>query len=169
MKKIKLLICDIDGTLTDGTVSVSEKGEETKRFSLKDGRGFHLLKTLTDVKTMFLTSENGGINAARAEKLIKAGGLDYFADGSWNLGKVEKAKKVMKELNIDFDQVAFIGDDTNDLELLSMVAISGCPNDSNSIIREIEGINIMNCNGGHGAVREFIDWLFRLNLLEGNK
>jgi N-acylneuraminate cytidylyltransferase len=164
--KIKLFVSDIDGTLTDSCMYVSDKGEELKKFSHRDGRGFHLLRELTNIKTMWVTSEKGGINKARADKLIKLGTLDYFVDGSWGMGKVEKIKDVCKKLNIKLDEVAFIGDDTNDLEALTSVGLMGCPFDSHIDIRSLLGMNIMDNNGGQGAVREFIDMIIKDELCE---
>ena len=120
---IKLFVSDIDGTLTDGTCEYGVNGEISKRFSHKDGRGFYLLKEKTNIKTAWVTTEIRGINKARADKLIKLGTLNYFADGAWNKGKIEKVNDICKELNTSINEVAFIGDDTNDLDLLSIVGL----------------------------------------------
>ena len=166
MSKIKLFVSDIDGTLTDSTVYYSEKGEELKQFSHRDGRGLHLLHHESKCKTMLCTSETKGINNARAAKFKGLKTLDYYANGAWNLGKIEAVKKVCNELGIDINtEVAFIGDDTNDMELLKIVSIKACPKDAHYLLKKIENIIILDNNGGKGAVREFIDYLFEKDLL----
>jgi len=163
---IKLFVCDIDGTLTDSTVFYTEEGEELKQFSHRDGRGFHLLREKTKIKTMWVTSEFGGINAARAKKLMGLGTLDYFADGSWDKGKIDKVKKVCEDLNISMEEVAFMGDDTNDLDLLKAVRIAACPRDAHPEVRAVGYMKISSFNGGRGAVRDFIDYLIGAGLCE---
>jgi len=161
---IKLFVSDIDGTLTDGTCEYGVNGEISKRFSHKDGRGFYLLKEKTNIKTAWVTTEIRGINKARADKLIKLGTLNYFADGAWNKGKIEKVNDICKELNTSINEVAFIGDDTNDLDLLSIVGLAGCPHDARKEVKGIKNIFISENNGGYGAVRDFIDYIIENKL-----
>lgn len=156
---IKLFISDIDGTLTDSTCLYTEKGELGKFFSHRDGRGFHLLHHNTAVKTGMITSEYGGINAARAGKLLKLGTLDYFLDSNNYKNKLHALEYICNEMKITFDEVAFIGDDTNDSNVLEVVGVRACPNDAHKDVKKIPGILIMENNGGKGAVREFIDYL----------
>lgn len=162
--KIKLFISDIDGTLTDGTVYYSEKGEELKQFSHRDGRGFHLLYEL-GVKCALITSESKGINKSRFEKFNKLGTVQDYADDVYGQGKLNKIINLCQKYNITPDEIAFIGDDTNDLESLKYVKYKACPKDANYLVKKIKGIKIMKNKGGHGAVREYIDYLIKKGLM----
>ena len=155
---IKLFVSDIDGTLTDGTVFVSKKGEELKQFSLRDGRGFLLIKQIANIKTCLMTSESGGINKARAEKMMDLGALDFFYECE-GFSKLDCLKELCREMKINLSEVAYVGDDTNDYECLEVVGYKGCPYDGHTHLLNIKGIKIMQSRGGHGAVREFIEHL----------
>ena len=162
---IKLFITDIDGTLTDGCVYVSEKGEEMKKFSHRDGRGIYLLSKL-GVKIAMMTSEKGGINKARADKLLRLGTLSDFFDDSVGGGKLEKAKVLCKKYKIKMSEVAFIADDTNDLELLQQVGYPAIVGDANKKLKHYAYCNhLFECKakGGNGAVREFIDYIIMVS------
>ncbi len=147
---IKLFLTDVDGVLTDAGMYYSENGDELKKFNTKDGMGFKLLKE-KDILTGIITSENRELNQRRAIKLK----LDFIFQGISN--KLETAKKLCKELNIELENVAYIGDDINDLELLSSVGLAACPNDANEKIKRVHGIKILKSRGGEGAVREFVE------------
>lgn len=154
---------DVDGTLTDGNCYYSEAGEQLKVFSHKDGRGIYLLNN-AGVKTAMITSEKGGINKARAKKLIQLGTLNYFFDGEASGGKLDKAGLICSDLGIDLGEVAFIGDDTNDQELISAVGFPAVVGDYNKMLNG-PFFYVCKNNGGHGAVREFIDYLFEGNCI----
>lgn len=173
--KIKLFISDIDGTLTDGTVYYSERGEELKQFSHRDGRGFHLLHHEYNIVCVLITSESGGINATRAEKFKRLGMVREYYDGDFRFedGNKPISKKdiliyLCKKYNLLSNEIAFIGDDTNDLEALNFVGYKACPVDANYLIKKIKGIKIMKNKGGHGAVREWIDYLIEKKLVKKN-
>jgi len=155
---VKILFCDMDGTMTDGTVFYSERGEEFKQFSHRDGRAFHLLKHKSKVKVFLITSETGGINAARAAKFIKLGTIAGFMEGEE--AKQDTVRKIAEQENVDLSECAFFGDDTNDLDALAACGYMGCPGDANLAIKELEDIFVAQAFGGHGAVREYVDWLF---------
>jgi YrbI family 3-deoxy-D-manno-octulosonate 8-phosphate phosphatase len=157
---IKLFVSDIDGTLTDGTVFYSERGEELKQFSHRDGRGFYLLHQ-KGIECALITSESAGINLKRFQKFEKLGTVKYFVGGVET--KAETVKQLCEELNIKLYEVAMIGDDTNDSDALEIVGIAACPEDSNYKVKEIENIVIMKSRGGQGAVREFVDFLIKTN------
>lgn len=148
--KIKLFGCDVDGTLTDAGMYYSEDGNETKKFNTKDGMGMRLLKE-NGILTIMITSENTKIVENRAKKLK----VDYLYQGIKN--KFDVIEDLLKRLNIKSEEFAYIGDDINDKELLEFAGLKACPNDSVSIIKNIENILIMDLKGGEGAVREFID------------
>lgn len=158
MEKVKLFITDIDGTLTDGNCYYSEKGEKLKKFSHRDGRGIYLLHQ-AGVKVAMITSETGGINAARAKKLIKLGTVSDFFDGEISGGKLDKAKVLCEKYKIKLSEVAFIGDDTNDLEILDSVGHPAIVFDANYKLQK-KGYWRSAFEGGHNAVRDFIDYLF---------
>lgn len=152
MTKIKLFVTDVDGTLTDGCMYYAENGLELKKFNFKDGMGFKLLRDL-GIKTAIITSENTPIVKKRADKLK----VDYLSMGSW--AKLEFVKKICDELNISLNEVAYIGDDINDIELLNSVGYKACPKDAVKKVKSINGIMVLDNIGGNGAVREFIELL----------
>jgi YrbI family 3-deoxy-D-manno-octulosonate 8-phosphate phosphatase len=118
--------------------------------------GFKLLRE-AGIKTAIITSENTSIVQKRADKLK----VDYLSMGTWT--KLDFVKNICKELDITLNEVAYIGDDINDIELLSSVKYKACPKDAVKKIKEIEGIKILEHRGGEGAVREFIEILLGEN------
>ena len=151
-RKIKLFLADVDGTLTDAGMYYSENGDELKKFNTRDGLGFRLLKE-AGVKTGIITSENTKIVENRAKKL----NIDYLYQGQLDGGKLNIAKVICKKENISLDEVAYIGDDVNCIDLLSAVGFAACPADAHSQVKAIPGIVQMQSNGGEGCVREWID------------
>lgn len=152
--QIKLFLSDVDGTLTDGGMYYSEKGDELKKFNTRDGMGFQLLRE-AGIKTGIITSENTEIVANRAKKLK----IDFPIQGKRDGGKLAAAQEICSQLGITLNEVAYIGDDINCRELLEAVGVAACPADANTIIKNITSIQIMSHNGGEGCVREFINIL----------
>jgi len=157
LSRIKLLIMDVDGTLTDSGMYFSESGEELKRFSTRDGMGITLLRK-SGIQTAILTSENSNIAVARAEKLK----IDHVIINCRT--KSQAAKDLAERLCLSIDEVAFIGDDVNDLQAVRVVGLSCCPSDAVDLIKNEVDI-ISNFNGGCGAVRELAEKI----LLSQNK
>lgn len=151
---IKLFITDIDGTLTDGGMYYSENGDELKKFNTRDGMGLQILRE-AGIKTAIITSEDRHLNQRRAEKLK----VDYIRQGKVNGGKVVVAQEIAKEMGITLQEVAYIGDDVNCVELLSAVGLAACPADADDCVKAIPGIYVMTKKGGEGCVREFVDSL----------
>ena len=120
--QIKLFISDIDGTLTDGGMYYSENGDELKKFNTRDGMGFSLLRK-AGIKTAVITSEDRQLNQRRADKLQ----LDYLVQGKRDGGKLAAAQAICNELGITLQEVAYIGDDINCIDLLSSVGLAACP------------------------------------------
>lgn len=149
--QIKLFLCDVDGTLTDGGMYYSETGDEQKKFNTRDGMGFQLLRE-AGIKTGIITSENTHIVENRAKKLQ----LDYLRQSKRDGGKVAAAQEICDELGITLSEVAYIGDDINCFDLLSAVAVAACPADAMPKVKDIPGIRVMTKKGGEGCVREFI-------------
>ncbi len=148
--KIKLFATDVDGTMTDTGMYYTENGDEIKKFSTLDGMGFQLLRE-AGIKTAIITSETTSIVKRRAEK-IKA---DVLKMGCKN--KKEYVTNLCKEYNISLDEVAYIGDDINDYDLLSCVGIAACPANAVAEIKNCSGIISLSREGGHGAIREFVE------------
>ena len=157
---VKLFISDLDGVLTDGSMYYSSNGDESKRFSTYDGYAFHFLKE-KGIKTAIITSEVSKINMARAKKMK----VDFLVKGVRANGKLEGAKKLCLENNIDFESVSYIGDDINCYNLLSQVNYSACPANAVSEILEIPNVVKLRTKGGDGAVREYVDLLFERGLI----
>ena len=149
-KEIKLLLSDVDGVLTDAGMYYSEKGDELKRFSTYDGMGFKILQE-NNILTGIITSEDVELNRNRANKLK----LDYQFHGVKD--KLKLVTSLLKELGISFENVAYIGDDINDFQMLSSVGLAACPANAVAKIKDIQGIIHLEKKGGEGAVREFIE------------
>ena len=144
----------MDGTLTDAGMYYSQSGEELKKFNTRDGKGFELLRK-AGIKTGIITSEDTLIVERRSKKMK----LDYLFQGLEHKGKLDIALEICKIEGISLEEIAYIGDDVNCIELLESVGLAACPNDSVSKVKNIENINIMSKNGGYGAVREFSEMI----------
>ncbi len=156
--KIKWFFCDIDGTLTDGGVYYSPEGELLKRFSLRDGTGFFLLKQC-GVKTGFITTENSPIVEQRAKKLK----INIYIYGA--LHKVDAMKDFLASEGLVMDEVAFIGDELNDIKLLKACGLSFAVGDANQRVKDVADIVCENF-GGHGAFLEATERLLDLKGIE---
>jgi 3-deoxy-D-manno-octulosonate 8-phosphate phosphatase (KDO 8-P phosphatase) len=155
--KIKLLLTDCDGVLTDGGVYYSVRGEEMKRFSILDGMGVARLRKLVGVETGIITGENSDIVLRRAEKLrIK----EYYPGVH---DKLAKLKEILKDMNLAPDQVAYIGDDVNDLEIMKNVGLSACPADAISFVMNTADV-VLKSKGGYGAFRDFAEIIISIQL-----
>ena len=148
--KIKLLLSDVDGVLTDAGMYYTEDGDEFKKFCTYDGMGFQLLQK-TGIKVGILTTEDRNLNKRRAVKL----GLDFDFHAAKD--KLKIVKDLCIKENITIDEVAYIGDDINCFSLLSHVGIAACPNNAVDKIKAIPNIIQLNKNGGEGVVREFVE------------
>ena len=151
-KRIKLFLCDVDGTLTDGGMYYSENGDELKKFNTRDGMGFQLLRE-AGIKTGIITSEDTKIVANRAKKLK----VDFLYQGKRDGGKLAEAQEICSKMGITLAEVAYIGDDVNCMELLKAVGVKACPADACEEVKRIAGIQVMTKKGGDWCVREFID------------
>ena len=152
--KIKLFLTDVDGVMTDGSMYYSETGDELKKFNTRDGMGFQLLRE-AGIKVGIITSENTKIVENRARKLK----VDYLYQGKREGGKLSAALEICKEMGITLEEVAYVGDDINCIDLLSAVGFPACPSDAHMKIVNIQGIKILNRKGGDGCIREFVDIL----------
>ncbi len=156
-KSIRLLLTDNDGVLTDNGVYYSGRGEELKRYSIRDGMGVERLET-AGIKTGIMTGETSSNLQKRAEKLR----IKHLYLGVKN--KRSRLEEVLAETELGIAEIAYMGDDVNDLEVMRMVADSGltaCPADATDFVRPVVHY-ICKSNGGHGAFREFAEMLIRL-------
>ncbi len=153
LEKIKLLILDVDGVLTDGGMYASESGDQFKKYNTKDGMGIlHLTKNNFQVG-IISSGFKGEAVKARAELL----GIQHFYLG--RDPKMGVLKDLCAKLEIDLKNVAIIGDDINDLKVIQNVGFSACPADAVKVVKSNVDI-VLNKKGGEGCVREFIDeWL----------
>lgn len=149
LSKIKLVAMDVDGTLTDGAMYYSAKGEQLKRFSTRDGMGIMLLQEY-GIKTAIITSENTEIVTSRAKKL----NIEDVILGSKE--KDGEIKQLAKKHNLSLDEIAYIGDDINDISALKIVGLSACPQDASDFVKDV-AIYICDSSGGNGAVRELAE------------
>jgi 3-deoxy-D-manno-octulosonate 8-phosphate phosphatase (KDO 8-P phosphatase) len=153
---VRLVLADNDGVLTDGCVWYSERGEELKRYSLRDGMGVELLRE-AGIAAGVVTREPGGPVIPRARKL----GLHLW------LGVKDKRAhlaQILRETNLTAEQVAFIGDDVNDLGLLrhlSEVGLTAAPADAMPAVLDVVQVRCRT-GGGQGAFREFADLILEL-------
>ncbi len=149
LSDVRLIILDVDGTLTDGGIYYDNEGREFKKFSVKDGLGI-IQTQQTGIDFMILTGRSSSIVEKRAKELK----VKYLFQGI--LDKTAFLLDFFNERNIPTSKVAYIGDDLNDYEAMQLVALKACPADAVPEIREISNF-ILSRNGGDGAVREFTD------------
>lgn len=149
MKKPKLILTDIDGVWTDGGMYYDQTGNEWKKFHTYDSAGV-LFAHQNEIPVGIITGEDTEIVARRAAKLK----IDYLFQGVKN--KLEVAENLCKELNISIDEVAYIGDDLGDIELLKNVGISATPNSAPEYVKKYSQM-VMTKNGGEGVFREFVE------------
>lgn len=159
--RIQWFFCDVDGTLTDGGVYYSAEGEMLKRFSLRDGTGFFLLRK-AGIKTGIVTGEDSPIVAQRAIKLQ----VDKYLYGSHR--KVEALESFLAENELSFENIAYIGDEINDVKLLSICGLGFAVGDADLRVKKVASI-VCEHNGGYGAFREAAEKLLRLKNIDIEK
>lgn len=152
-RKIKLLISDVDGILTDGGMYYSEKGEVLKKFNTRDGMGIELLSK-KGVKTILMTKENSNIVKSRAKKIKVA--ATYLGIST----KEKHLTKICKKFSVNNEQIAYIGDDVNDLEIIKKVGFSVAPDDAVFQVRKKVDY-VCKTKGGDGVLREVADFILR--------
>lgn len=151
--RIKLIVLDVDGTLTDGGVYIDSNGVETKKFNIKDGAGI-VLAEKAGIDFMILTGRKSYCVERRAEELK----IKYVFQGI--IDKLSYLKSFLHENNIDPEEVAYMGDDVNDLECMSYVGFTACPADAVKRVRETVDF-VSQFNGGFGAVRDLCDMFIK--------
>jgi len=154
--KIKIVFTDNDGVLTDTGVYYSERGEELKRFSIRDGMGVERLRKFAGVDTGIISGEMSASLQKRAEKLH----ITVLYLGIKD--KKNCMNDVLQKLNMAWENVAYIGDDYNDLEMLQLCGLSACPQDAMPVIKEKVDY-VANAPGGFGAFRDFAEMIIYIN------
>jgi 3-deoxy-D-manno-octulosonate 8-phosphate phosphatase (KDO 8-P phosphatase) len=148
--KIKLLLTDCDGVLTDTGTFYTVNGEEMKRFSIRDGMGVERLRKYANVETGVITGEKTEIVRKRAEKLKMTEihlGINY---------KDRAFKEIIERKKLKPEEVAFIGDDSNDVTIMKLAGLTACPADATRFASDIADIKVEN-KGGYGAFRDFAE------------
>jgi YrbI family 3-deoxy-D-manno-octulosonate 8-phosphate phosphatase len=151
LRKIKLLAIDVDGVLTDAGAYYSENGVELKKFSVRDGMGMTLLRK-AGFKVAIVTTEKTKIAEMRARRLQ----VDDLYQGIAK--KVDVIEDLLKKYSLKWNEVAFIGDDINDVPVLQRVGFAATPADATALNKKYADY-ISTKNGGHGCVREICDML----------
>lgn len=149
MNNIKLIVLDVDGTLTDGKIYYDSCGNEMKAFNVKDGMAIsQAIKNGIDV--VIITGRKSKIIDRRANEL----GIKHVYQGVNS--KIEVLEFVLDKLKITLNETIYIGDDINDYKVMTKVGYTGCPRDAAKEIKSISNIVSLK-NGGDGAVREIIE------------
>lgn len=148
-REIKLLICDVDGVLSDGKVYYTNQAEELKNFNIKDGLGIKLLLD-NDIQVAIITGRKSVIVDKRAKEL----GIQFVYQG--NADKQAAYQDILEQLKIKENQVAHIGDDLPDLPLMQKSGLGICVADGYHFVRE-HADWVTKKQGGQGAVREVCD------------
>ena len=150
--KIKMLVMDVDGTLTDGRLYIGENGEVMKAFDVRDGYAIAHFLPEAGITPVIMTNRQSKIVEQRAKELK----VKELYQGIPN--KLDQVKKLAKTQGLKPEEIAFIGDDLADLECMKWCGLRACPNDSVKEIKEVSDF-ICTHDGGRGAVREFIEKL----------
>lgn len=149
--KIKLVVMDVDGTLTDGNIYYTEHGDEIKGFCVKDGQAV-VVGHYLDMKFMILTARQSIIVQRRADDLK----IDYVFQGIED--KYDFLIQFMQNGGYQDSEVAYIGDDLNDLKIMYYLSNTACPCDAAKEVKEVCSY-VLTTPGGRGAVREFVEKL----------
>jgi 3-deoxy-D-manno-octulosonate 8-phosphate phosphatase (KDO 8-P phosphatase) len=150
-KEIKMFIMDVDGTLTDGKIHISNSGEIFKSFNVKDGLGIKKLQE-KNIIPVIITGRKSEIVKNRAKE------LDIKEVYQGIKEKKEILKKLIKKYNITKDNVAYIGDDLNDLDIMKEVKFKFTVNNGIEELKKISDF-ISSKDGGEGAVREVVEYI----------
>ena len=158
-RMIKLVLTDIDGVWTDGGMYYDEIGNEWKKFNTSDSAGVLFLRLL-NIPIGIITGENTEIVKRRAKKL----NINELHLGVKN--KLQVATDTCKKYNIQMNELAYIGDDINDIQLLESAGLSACPANAPDYVKSHANI-VLKKNGGEGVFRDFVEYILKKeNLLD---
>lgn len=152
-KKIKYLIIDVDGTMTDAGIYYDEHGNELKKFCTKDAAGFFAAKK-TGIRIMVLTGRECAATTRRMTEMK----VDYLVQNCKD--KVTYLTQFMKDNGIRGEEMGYLGDDLNDLPSMKLCGFAGCPQDACIEVKE-RADYVSNVKGGCGAVRDIIEHMLR--------
>jgi 3-deoxy-D-manno-octulosonate 8-phosphate phosphatase (KDO 8-P phosphatase) len=150
-KRIKLLIMDVDGVLTDGRIVLDDRGRELKFFDVKDGQGI-VLAHRAGLITAIISGRNSGVVYKRAKEL----GIKIIRQNS--IDKIKSYESILKKTGLKDEDVAFIGDDIIDIPLLNRVGLSIAVADAVGYVIDAADL-VTKKKGGRGAVREAIEFI----------
>lgn len=155
LSQVKLLALDVDGVLTDGGLYYTETGEELKRFNIKDGQGIKLLMQL-GLEVAIITAKSSASTLHRANNL----GIAHTFLGVEN--KLSALKELSEKLGLSLSQIAYVGDDINDLQVMQAV---GCPLTVADAMPENQAcaMYVTKLGGGQGAIREICNMLIHFH------
>ena len=148
-RKIKLVLTDVDGVLTDGCMYYSSKGEDLKKFHTRDGMAVELLLQ-KNIKTIIVTREKSKIVISRAKK------INVFKVYSGIKQKDKILNQICTKFKVTPNEIVFIGDDINDEKIMKLIGLSFAPSDATQTTKNIADI-ITNARGGQGVLREVTD------------
>lgn len=151
--KLKYFVIDVDGTMTDGGIYYDSARNEIKKFSVRDAAGIFAAQQ-SNIKIIVLTGRKCEATTRRMQDLK----IDIFYQNIKN--KANFLKKFMEQYNIKKEEIAYIGDDLNDLPAMMLTGFIGCPSDSCREVIKIADY-VSNVCGGQGAVRDIIEWYMR--------
>ena len=146
---VKLLVCDVDGVLTDGSVIYGPDGEFAKTFFIRDGMGLRLLEA-GDVRVGIITSEDSPVVGGRVKRLL----LSAYKPGMKRKGKALRG--LLEEFGASAEETVYVGDDVNDAEAFEVAGISCAPADASEFAKQSARF-VSQFPGGRGAVREIAD------------
>ena len=149
--RIKLLILDVDGVMTDGGMYFCESGDQFKKFNTKDGMGIIEIQRSNSIQIAIISSAFKGEAVKQRAELL---GIERCYVGRDK--KIAVLETWMEELGISIDEVAIIGDDVNDLPIITQCGFSACPSDAVAIVKQKVNV-VLTSKGGEGCVRELID------------
>lgn len=156
---IKLLVLDVDGTLTDGGITYSNNGDELKTFDVSDGLAIATWTKKLGKKAAIITGRTSLIVERRAKDLK----IEHLYQGIHN--KDEVLENILKDEGISWREVAAIGDDLNDFKMLKKAGLSFTPSNGSKYIKEIVNVQC-EAKGGSGAVREMIEYIIKEDGIE---
>ena len=150
-KKIKMLVFDVDGVMTDGSITYDEDGKEYKTFNAKDGHGIVRMNKAGFMTAIITARENGTVKH-RAENLNIT---ELYQGYKYKLPALEN---LIKKYHLGLENIAYMGDDLPDICILAGVGLAACPNDAVQEVQDICNFK-SKYNGGKGAVRELCDFI----------
>ena len=150
---IKLLVIDVDGTMTDGGVYYDESGNELKKFCTKDAAGFFTAHQV-GMEIMVLTGRECQATTQRMKEMK----VEYLCQNVWD--KYAFLKEFIREHKLTKEEIAYIGDDLNDLYPMTLAGYCACPSDSCEEVKA-QADYISEVNGGYGAVRDVISHILK--------